>query len=79
MNALTKFKGFKNVTIDQIKTFIGYNVKGFNGYKPAIALDIENSKVVFKCACYNCGNISSITLTAKQIKKINKILKTVTI
>lgn len=75
MNTLTNFKGFKNVTIDTIKTFVGYNVKGFNSGKPAIAIDNENKAVVLKCACYNCGDISRIDLTAKQIKKINKILK----
>jgi hypothetical protein len=76
MNALTKFKGFKNVTIDKIYTFIGYNCDSLTNGKQAIAVDKENAIVVLKCACWNCGDISTIDLTKAQIKKINKILKT---
>ena len=75
MKTLTKFKGFKNVTLDKIKTFVGFNVKGFSNGQTAIAIDDVNKEVILKCACYNCGDISRIDLTQKQIKKINKILK----
>jgi hypothetical protein len=59
-----------------MRTFVGYNVKGMSNVRQAIADDKENAVVVLKCACWNCSDIVRIDLTAKQIKKLNKILKT---